>query len=350
MIEQTLPPEFIGLAEVQAQHEEELLAKENVVGVGLGHKWSHGRDTGEDALTVLVDAKVDPSLLSTSDAVPSSVDDVRTDVQEVGVIFAGTALGEAELTGDATRVRRNDDLAPPPVPAAPEVGVQALTQKMRPAMGGFSVGHVNVTAGTIATGCYDARPFPGVPSRYYLLSNNHVLANSNAATVGDPILQPGRADGGTSPADVIGRLSRFVPIKFLSPGSSPTNLVDAAIAEVPFHVLNRQIYYIGHVTKMYAAPTVNDIVQKTGRTTNYTTGRVQNINATVDVNYGGGRVARFTRQIITTAMSAGGDSGSLVTNLASEGVGLLFAGSATVTIVNHLNFVQALLGIRITER
>jgi hypothetical protein len=68
------------------------------------------------------------------------------------------------------------------------------------------------------------------------------------------------------------------------------------------------------------------------------------------VNYGSGRVARFARQILTTNMSAGGDSGSLVTNLDEDGVGLLFAGSSAVTVINHLSFVQALLGIRITEQ
>jgi len=54
------------------------------------------------------------------------------------------------------------------------------------------------------------------------------------------------------------------------------------------------------------------LVQKTARTTNYTTGRITAINATVHVGYGGGRVARFIDQIVTTNISAGGDSGSLV--------------------------------------
>ena len=80
-----------------------------------------------------------------------------------------------------------------------------------------------------------------------------------------------------------------------------------------------------------------------------------NINATIDVNYGSGRIARFARQILAQtrtgrAMGAGGDSGSLVTTLDEEGVGLLFAGSSTVTVINHLSFVQNLLKVRITEK
>ena len=75
-----------------------------------------------------------------------------------------------------------------------------------------------------------------------------------------------------------------------------------------------------------------------------------NINATVNVNYGGGKVAKFCRQIITSNMSAGGDSGSIVTNLDEDAVGLLFAGSAARTIINNILFVQSLLRIRVTEK
>jgi hypothetical protein len=67
----------------------------------------------------------------------------------------------------------------------------------------------------------------------------------------------------------------------------------------------------------------------------------------VDVNYGGGRVARFTDQIVTSNMSAPGDSGSLVCDIKEGAVGLLFAGSSQVTIVNNILRVQSLLGIRL---
>ncbi|WDN90224.1 hypothetical protein BuS5_03195 [Desulfosarcina sp. BuS5] len=174
------------------------------------------------------------------------------------------------------------------------------------------------------------------------LSNNHVLANSNNARIGNPILQPGPYDGGRYPRDLIARLSRYVSIRF--GGSS--NYVDAAIAEGQFHDLDRQIYWIGYV-KGVRAVRVGEIVQKTGRTTNYTTGRVTAINATVNVNYGGSRVARMVRQIITTNMSAGGDSGSLLCDLNENAVGLLFAGSSRVTIHNDIRYVQRLLGIRV---
>jgi len=182
-----------------------------------------------------------------------------------------------------------------------------------------------------------------MPPRYYILSNNHVLANSNDASLGDRILQPGPHDGGTQPADVIGRLSRFVPIKF----DGSCNYVDAAIAEVPFHEIDRDIYWNGYPASAAMAATAGMLLKKTGRTTNFTTGKVTAIGATVNINYGGGKVAKFCNQIVTTAMSAGGDSGSLVLDEANHPVGLLFAGSSVATILNPIALVQLALKVRI---
>ena len=91
------------------------------------------------------------------------------------------------------------------------------------------------------------------------------------------------------------------------------------------------------------------IVKKTGRTTNFTTGRITAINATIDVNYGGGKVGRFVDQIVTTNMSAGGDSGSLVMTLDNIAVGLLFAGSSVAMIANQIENVRALLRVEVAE-
>jgi hypothetical protein len=373
-VEQMIPKDLLGLAEVQARHEEELLAKPHVVGVALGNKIKGGEDTGQPAITVLVDAKLDEGLLTTGERVKKKLDDVQTDVVAVGVIQAGPAaappvtahpelglgrLPELQFAPNggavATAVRTIERELTPEERLAEDVRALTLRDRIRPAMGGYSVGHYQITAGTIATGCYDWGEFPDIPSRFYLLSNNHVLANSNAARIGDPILQPGPFDGGTVLSDVIGRLARFVPIQWITPSSAPTNYVDAAIAEVDFHSVTREVYYIGYMRSLYKPPNLNDVVQKTGRTTNFSTGLVKNVNATVNVNYGGGRVARFARQILAQtgdghAMGAPGDSGSLVSTLEEEGVGLLFAGSGIITVINHLHFVQYLLGVRITEK
>ncbi len=62
------------------------------------------------------------------------------------------------------------------------------------------------------------------------------------------------------------------------------------------------------------------------------------INFTGNVGYGGGRVAKFVNQMITTSgFSRPGDSGSLiVTNDASANpVALLFAGTSDGTTVGN---------------
>jgi hypothetical protein len=311
---------------------------ENVVGMGLGVKWSGGKSTGEPALLVLVSHKVEKELLSKADLIPSTVEGVQTDILAIGQPVAGGGA----YTGP---------------------GSQTLAERSRPAEGGYSVGHVDITAGTIGTCVYDIQPGGstnppshglGIPPRYYILSNNHVLANSNNANLGDLILQPGPFDGGTDPDNGIARLSRFVPITFFPPVPLPfhRNLVDAAIAEGEFHDLDREIYWIGHVRgwRRKADVNVGMRVQKTGRTTNYTLGRITAINATINVGYGGGRVARFRDQIVTTNISAGGDSGSLVTTEDNIAVGLLFAGSSIATIINHIENVRSLLRVEVAEQ
>jgi len=167
--------------------------------------------------------------------------------------------------------------------------------------------------------------------------------------VGDAILQPGPYDGGTDPADRIATLTRFVPIDFAPTAS---NLVDAAIAEGQFHDLDREIYWTSAVRgwRRKALVPVGLVVKKTGRTTNFTTGRITAINATVNVSYGSGRVGRFVDQIVTTNMSAGGDSGSLVLTLDNVAVGLLYAGSAVAMIANQIENVRALLRVEVAEQ
>jgi len=336
MTGQTVPDDFVDLANLQAAHEAHLLARPNVVGVALGTKQVSGVDTGDRAVTVLVENKVSADLLAETDRIPADLDGVPTDVQYVGVITAGGGPAAA-ASGVAD-------------PGLQDADPLTLRKRVRPAFGGLSIGHYQITAGTLGTCCYDLNPFPSVPRRYYVLSNNHVLANSNNAKTGDPILQPGPFDGGTPANDTIARLSRFVPIRFISGSQAPFNYVDAAVAEGRFEDLDRRIYWVGDVKRIYVAPALGMTVEKCGRTTNFTTGRVININATVDVNYGGGRVARFRNQIITTNMSAGGDSGSLVCDLDEGAVGLLFAGSPEITVLNNIAYVQTLLGIRLTER
>lgn len=342
--------------QAQAAVQEELMSKSNVVGVALGYKGDKTSDSGELAVVVLVQQKLPLAALSASDIVPKTVDGVRTDVYEVGYLRAF----------DTPRDRFR-----PLIPS------------------GVSIGHYKITAGTLGTIVTDRKT-----GEKLILSNNHVLANSNDAQVGDPILQPGPTDGGQNPGDMVARLERFVRLYYegdqvgplpptepgeggcllilvniinaivaalgsnakvstTAPQSTATpqavdNLVDAAVAKpIDPNMFTGQIRGIGSVSGTKPAA-LGMRVRKSGRTTDYTEGVVTLLNATVSVAYGANKTARFTGQVITEAMSQGGDSGSLIVDTAeNKAVGLLYAGSSLATIFNPINAVLDALQVNI---
>jgi hypothetical protein len=218
----------------------------------------------------------------------------------------------------------------------------AFTTRERPAPSGISIGHPDISAGTL--GCLVNDNTDG---SLCILSNNHVLAAGNAAVIGDAAVQPGVGDGGSSPADDIGTLKRFVPVD-----CTFANRVDAAIAQVtdrgavdarfmndlmPYPAPNHRaigLLFAGGGGRTLLNP-IRDVmaqlnisflagpnaigvaeidmpVEKVGRTTEYTTGRVMEIDATVLVGpYSCGN-AQFDNQIATCTMGCPGDSGSVV--------------------------------------
>jgi hypothetical protein len=91
-------------------------------------------------------------------------------------------------------------------------------------------------------------------------------------------------------------------------------------------------------------------VHKFGRTTAYTVGRVSSVDTDVTVGYETGSFT-FQEQIIIvgqngTPFSAAGDSGSLILERSTNNaVALLFAGSSTHTIANHIEDVLQALNV-----
>jgi len=226
------------------------------------------------------------------------------------------------------------------------------TMRARPAPVGFSVGHWAITAGTIGARLLDAS------LNVYLLSNNHVLANSNDASIGDAILQPGPYDGGTS-NDQIATLHAFRPIDFSGGG----NTMDAAVAASNASVLDNatpaddgyglpsaSIWNDGNGDGLFDNKNtlLNLPVQKYGRTTGLTHGTITGINATLSICYEVlwifcVKSATFVDQVVIEPgqFSGGGDSGSLIVtdDVNRYPVGLLFAGSSAQTIANRIDLV-----------
>lgn len=211
----------------------------------------------------------------------------------------------------------------------------------RPAPGGISVGHLNVTAGTLGTVVYDE--VSGAP---YGLSNNHVLANENLGQIGDAIVQPGFLDGGRAPNDQIGTLARFIPIRFEWEGPLAVNTVDAALLKpLDPTSLTPYVLQVGYLRTTIFKPNRGARVCKSGRTTGLTCARVLSSGADLNVDYRRGE-AKMIEQILTERMSSGGDSGSIVFDpVTRQIVGLLFAGNRQVTVINPIESVLAALNV-----
>jgi hypothetical protein len=190
-----------------------------------------------------------------------------------------------------------------------------------------------------------------------VLSNNHVIANTNNGRFGDCIAQPGPFDGGKCPADQIAILERFVRINF---ASGAVNYVDCATGWAwPARVRRELLFVSGGMRRFFrigsvpVRPVLGMAVGKSGRTTQLTSGRITGVGVTVNVGYGGGRVAHFRDQIAIRAHSGDfsrpGDSGSVVWtwDSARRPVGLLFAGGGGTTFANRMDRVVAALGINL---
>ena len=328
--------EIEAVRRVNAQYADLLLGKSNVVACGVGHKEVGGVRTDELCVIASVVAKVPRAQLAPDDLIPHTLEGIRTDVQETGLLRA----------------------------------LQDHTGRWRPAPGGVSIGHFGITAGTL--GCLVSKG-----GQIYILSNNHVLANSNDAQPGDAILQPGPHDGGTA-EDQIGTLEEFVPINFgTASATCPTatglaavlnwmarlvgslhrlqafqedptvNLVDAAIARpISVDLVEKRILEIGEPQGV-GEGTLGLAIHKSGRTTGLSSGEITQVDVTSQISYGTGKTATFTDQLMAGAMSAGGDSGSAVLDGSGRVVGLLFAGSESTTIINRIQNVMEALSVSI---
>jgi len=74
---------------VKEKHEGALLNKANVMGVGVGLRMRAGEPTDEVVLVVMVTRKVPRAQLAPEDYVPSEIEGVPIDIQEIGIVRAG---------------------------------------------------------------------------------------------------------------------------------------------------------------------------------------------------------------------------------------------------------------------
>lgn len=207
----------------------------------------------------------------------------------------------------------------------------------------------------------------------FILSNNHVLADSDFGTGGGPpsgdaISQPAIIDApaacSTTGTKTVANLSEFFNLQ-----TGPTPKVDAAIAQVVSGAVDSSgnILLLGATatngvpdpgapaagagitpTQAVGAPH-NGLVAKSGRTTGLTCASIMATNVSGSITYtqncdGSGTSYQVSYtglvQVAGSDFSAEGDSGSLiVTQDTAEAVALLFGGNGQDTIGNAIGDV-----------
>jgi hypothetical protein len=297
-----------------------------VLGVGISTGGSTGGIPGQPALVVYVENE-------------GQQEQVRREIVDVIGVRAAASEDlpiEIEVTGEIEAYTSN-------------------RSRFRPAPAGVSVGHYRITAGTIGGW---ARGNGSRSNRLLMVSNNHVLANSNQGRFGDSVIQPGAADHGANPRDRIAILERYVPINFTR---GAINYVDCATGWCWPSMIRSQRDHVYHsgtrpyffkVGRSIVQPRVNMVVGKSGRTTNLTQGLIRAVGVSVNVNFGSAGIGHFRDQFSVRStragdFSAGGDSGSFVWEWRSglPPVGLLFAGGGGTTFCNRISRVLAALNI-----
>lgn len=286
---------------------------QNVVGVGVGEKTTEGRLEGVLAVKFFVRVKYSEDELSKKDLLPKTISGLPVDVEETGT-FRAFAM---------------------PNPR----------KRIRPAQPGSSIGFADPNGQFVMAGTFGA--LVKKDNNLFILSNNHVIADENRLPLKSDIFQPGLLDGGKIATDKIAKLSKAIN---LVPGVF--NKVDAAIAQVnKKSEVSNSILFIG-APKGTQKAVLDMRVHKFGRTTSYTVGRVVSIDTDVKVAYDTGEF-NFSDQIIivganATSFSDSGDSGSLILERSTQkAVGLLFAGSKSHTIANHISDVLSALKINL---
>jgi len=303
------------ILEVKEEHEDELLELENCVSVGVGKKEVGGMETDEDAIIVGVKEKVPEEELDKGQIVPPEIEGFMTDVQEVGIVTAPPNVEHEEM---------------------PKKG-KSRKDKWRPVPEGVSTAHEDVTAGTSSFILVDdeGNEFPS--------SNNHVIANMNKGEKGDPILQPGPADGGKLPDDKCGELEDFVKVE---DGVKVDLGWEKSTVEFENKLLGLGVPK-GPIRKVKVG---DELRAKTGRTTQVTRGKVKQAHATVKVRYGELGVITFEDQILTEKMLSPGDSGSPAAyedDGKERPAALGFAGSDRVSVFNRIENVEKESGMKV---
>ena len=288
----------------------------SLVGIGIGKKLVNGQPTSTDCVRMYVVSKRFPNDLSPAELVPLNVDDIPTDVIEIGRLGRNGLMATANTEPNAT----------------PQPGSAIRVKTEAP----------NVNSG--ATGTLGM--LVSYADQRYILGCNHIISVN------------GRVQAGPK-AEIV--LAEFV-------GSEPTvadpdprgyvplirggdNRVDCALGRANGNVTAAFPAVFGGPKPDHKDAELGMRVKKLGAATGLTYGAIADISLDLDVDYDFGTY-RFVNQIViegdTDEFATAGDSGSIIVDADSQKpVGMVFAASGKYCVACPLSEVLNALQSRL---
>lgn len=302
----------------------EWLNRQGVTAVDVGYKITSDKFMDILAIRVHVKRKLPSHAISNYELFPNRLGKFSVDVIEAD--FAAVGLLKTEKPLKENVVNR--------------------CHPLDPLVGGISIGHPSITAGTLGAIVWDR-----TDGEICILSSWHTLCGSTTCTAGEPIYQPARADGGGPPCQVA-VLKRWRLDKEIDAGLAALN---------SGRRYSRDILGLNPISGV-ENPTLGMSVRKSGRTTGVTNGVIDGVSASVVISYGANSLKTFHNQIHIAAqhlepehcISLGGDSGSVwINETTGKAVGLQIATERGASpgwyaIINRMDRVVELLDISFT--
>ena len=286
-------PEMERMREAQRQFIDQLLEIPGVHGVGIGYKEVGGELTDQLALVVRVYNKLPEAAVDPHEMIPAKV-----------TFYSRAYDEEVTIVTDVQERARPVEY--------PCIADDALGVRVRPIPGGYSIRQPGTGGGTLGGWVWDE-----LNDQVVLLSNNHVLGS----TAGADVIQP---SSGSAPADHFADVVR-------------TGTLDATIAApIDTDDVELAIEGVGPAVYEVAPATVGMQVEKSGQTTEHTTGQVVLVDY-ISYHYGSTNDFEVHPDHGQDRFAYFGDSGSLIVERTHPSgsswkrvVGLLWGGDPLV--------------------
>jgi hypothetical protein len=286
-------------------------SRPDVTGVDIGIKVKDGELNARAGAVIRIHVreKIEKAALTRREKIPASVEGIPTDIIEARYVEQHAAMDI-----DPARVMRVDPFQP-----------------------GVSIGHEDSTAGTLGMFVTDT-----LNMRRCILSTDHVLRGGSKPKPGDAIVQPGPADEGATPGDVVATLGRFNKLvaAAIAPLTGARQLVDEQLGS-------------GVRIANFRLPIVGDVLEKSGRTTGITQGLVDGLGHFDGVGFSM-HLRPLAEDIDDIPISDGGDSGAVWYDPETRaGVGLHVRGAehptgqSSFAIASSLVVIAQKLNIRV---